>query len=351
MLRRLALFLLAAATFLGVTRAIAPLVPWPEEYGLRAKWEWFEEHKDDYNAIFIGSSATFYGIVPGTFDRILTERGYEMRSFNFGVGGMSSLEADHTLRRVLELEPANLEYVFVESAGWDARVYETVNTYSPRMLRWHNVEHTRIALECLTNIPAPAQGEDWRWRSAQLHGELFLRNLTSALQGPRIAGKLTGSDTEEIKPTPEELERLSGYVDLDVIDEAEWDRRRERFLSEPDAYIARVKAIGPGNKQPLDVNRHANLPRLREQIAAIQDTGAKAVYYTAPRAAAMPMSHRLGEAGIFPAFFGYNRPGKYPELYMPEAHFDPNHLNRKGAETFTSLFANDFADHLDGQGE
>jgi hypothetical protein len=71
---------LCVASFLLVASGVHSLRPWPSEYGLRAKFEYFAEHKDEFDAVFVGSSVTAYGVIPGTFDAVMRERGRPMRS-------------------------------------------------------------------------------------------------------------------------------------------------------------------------------------------------------------------------------------------------------------------------------
>ena len=73
-------------TYVLGASGFATLVPWPMDYGQRAKFEYFAERKDEFDAIFIGSSVTAYGIVPEVFDAEMQARGHDFRSFNFGVG-------------------------------------------------------------------------------------------------------------------------------------------------------------------------------------------------------------------------------------------------------------------------
>jgi hypothetical protein len=297
----------------------------------------------------VGSSVTAYGVIPGAFDAVMGERGRPMRSFNFGVGGMSTLEADHLLRRLLDLAPERLRWVFVESAGWDPRLYYESNIFAPRTVRWHDVLHTRYAIECLPKVqgaPSAKAGPYWKWKTAWTHLLLMGVNVANVGQGTTIARAMLDRDAAEVLPTREELERLAGYVDLDVIEGDEWRKRRERFAAELPRYRDRVAAIDAANASFPPLERHANLDALADQLAAIEASGASAVYYSGPRTAPTPMSFSLQRAGLIPNFFAFNQPQKYPELYDPAAHFDPNHLTRAGAETFTRRFATEFADSL-----
>ena len=56
-LRALLLVLVSGASFALVASVLRPLVPWPEERGLRAKFEYVRDHRDEIDAIYVGSSA------------------------------------------------------------------------------------------------------------------------------------------------------------------------------------------------------------------------------------------------------------------------------------------------------
>jgi hypothetical protein len=368
---------LCLAGFALVSTAIRRITPWPNEYGQRAKYEYFAEHKDEFDTIFVGSSVTSYGIVPPVFDQLMESRGHPTHSFNLGVGGMTSLEADHLLRRVLDLEPEHLRSVFVEAENWDARIWSPKNTYAPRMVHWHTIEHTRLAIESLLHRqappPEPAEGvvwrvldwvpplgralrarreahwdEWWRFHESWTHISLCMRKLSGAGQGPRIFAALFDLDRDEmVPPTRAELDELRGYIDLDRIQGEEWEKRREDFLSKLDAYRERVARIDEQNARPADVKSHYNLAGLREQVEAIRERGAEPIYFTGPRLLEAPLELALARAGILPTFLAFNKPGTYPDLYAVENRFDQNHVKRKAAEEFTRLLAESFADHVE----
>ncbi|HIG12610.1 MAG TPA: hypothetical protein EYG30_07435 [Planctomycetes bacterium] len=339
--------LLAIAAFVPVSRLMGSLTPRPIKYGVRAKWAWWDEHRQDFEVLFVGSSATAYGLVPGVFDQSLAARGHPLRSFNFGIGGMTGFEADHMVRQVLADPPPSLRYLFIEVSDWSPRVYPGKFVYSPRMVYWHTPEMTLDALRACLTVAEPTQGKDWRPRSAAYHGELFLRKQTGEGQGEFTVRALLGRDSEEVLPGAEDLERLHGYTDLDVIGTEEWAMHRERFLASFDAYTNRAKALPGGNAAPIPVSGHYQVRWFEQQIAAARAAGVQPIFYYAPRLASAPLAYRLHEAGVLPVFFGYNQPDRYPQLYRFQSRFDENHLSRRGADLFSGLIANDFADYLD----
>lgn len=78
------------------------------------RWLWFEQHKDNFDIVFIGSSRFYHGISPRLFDRVAAEAGHHWRSFNLGVDKMRPATSLALARRVLDLQPRKLKYLFFE---------------------------------------------------------------------------------------------------------------------------------------------------------------------------------------------------------------------------------------------
>jgi len=343
--RRLTCVLLGLAGALAGGSLARALVPWPYEYGLRAKVEYFAEHRDEFDTLFLGASTTYYGIVPEVFDAEMASRGYATRSFNFGVGGMTSVEADYVLRRLLELEPGNLRWLFVEAQNWEWNTFDGRNTFSLRNVNWHDLEHTRMAWECLRNTPTPAgAAPGWKWNKAWLTLRLMSRKYSGAGLGKHVVRRWLGLDP--VEPSRADLDRARGYVNTDELHDAEWDGRRAEFTRKLDEYPrANIDAANRGGS----VKSHRNGLALVGQIRTIRAAGAEAIYYTGPFNFATPVVYRLADADVLPAYFGHNRPADYPALYDPANHTDPNHLNGTGARIWTRILASEFADWLDAR--
>lgn len=98
---------------IGIT-IFSQIIPSPEIPLVTSRLENFAKNKDKYNAVFIGSSRIYRHIVPSEFDKLMERRGKEIKSYNFGIYSMRSLESYFFLKKILAMEPKNLEYVFIE---------------------------------------------------------------------------------------------------------------------------------------------------------------------------------------------------------------------------------------------
>ncbi|WP_202219104.1 hypothetical protein [Okeania sp. KiyG1] len=147
---------LAATTYsiiftitLTVVFVLANIIfPYPNipNYGndVSLKLKYFAEHKDEYNAIFIGPSTTYNGIVPHLFDKLMAEQNVEIKSFNLGFSGATVAEINFYLRKIIALRPANLKWLFIEY--YDYLIEELGDADSFRSIYWHTPRQTILAL-------------------------------------------------------------------------------------------------------------------------------------------------------------------------------------------------------------
>lgn len=78
------------------------------------KLQWLEQHKDDFNIVFVGSSRVFHGLSPKLFDEVASTRGQPWHSFNLGMDKMGMAQSMKIIRQLVATGPRNLRYVFFE---------------------------------------------------------------------------------------------------------------------------------------------------------------------------------------------------------------------------------------------
>ena len=119
------------------------------------KLQYFAEHKDEYNAIFIGPSTTYNGIEPNLFDNLMAEQNVEIKSFNLAFSGATVAEIDFYLRTIIALKPANLKWLFIEY--YDYLIEELGDADSFRSIYWHTPRQTILALGIILEQEKPLQ--------------------------------------------------------------------------------------------------------------------------------------------------------------------------------------------------
>jgi len=331
----------ALAGFALTAAGAACLVPWPAELGLRAKWEHWERHHDEYDAVIFGSSFSQYGLDPVALDAALGSSPFAERTFNFAVPGMNAYEMDHLLRRALACKPAGLRRVLVETVSWGVPTGSWVEgDFHARAIRWHSPRETLSVLDALRR----ADGLGLAWLAdASVHLRLMAQRLLNHAQGPAVLAALAGRDDPFTYLQPGDLATRQGFRPLLEADSDEIAQRRAHFLSDGwRDYRRRLPEIDRENRLTADVVQ-PNEPAAVAQRDLLLATGAQVTWYVPPADAGAASFHALGERGVLPALLAYNSPSRYPELYRVEARFDRGHLNAGGAALWSALLAQDLA--------
>lgn len=338
--------LLALAAFVAVAGAQHAAIPYAARLDapLRAKLELFEAQKDDVDLLVVGTSHLYRGIVPDLLDARLAERGVRVRSFNLAYSGMRTLEADALLRHVLALRPARLRWVAIEVGDWRGALPERRTV---RGIAWHDATATRRAARIVWGGPLPI-GD--RLNLVGRHVRAFAERTSSFGLGPQVASIALGLPDAEHAAIAAVAGPGRGFIAFEGGDFGEEEEeRREDFVRRTDEYESRVEAIRGGGRGTR--RRHGggaerpDLEMLREQVAAVRAAGAEPVYVVGPEVKLRPRI-AADAPGVVPAFLAFDDPAAHAELYATEHRFDANHLNARGAEVFTRIFADAFADEI-----
>jgi hypothetical protein len=330
------LFLLTALGFASVSFALRRIVPWPEDQGLWRKWEYFREHKDEYNVVWIGTSVVFRDVDVPAIDAALAERGHDFRSFNFGIGGMGTYEQDFVLHKLLELEPTDLEYVILEGGpvglGVHPRhIFQTPgDTNTMRSTFWHDARQTGKVLRQMPHLALSP------WRKFELsftHARLLGRKLSSYGFGPEIERAFEG-----FEPGPMLLER-HGHLPYREL-------HFEGFLDDPEVYHELIAAIPEASALPVTLD-DLDLATHRAQFAAAESRGVELIYIALPGSVGDPERQFLHAEGVIPTLWDFSQPSEYPDLFRIEHRWDEDHLNPTGVPYLTALLVERVTQHLE----
>jgi hypothetical protein len=312
---------------------------------VQEKFAWFAAHRDDYDALFIGSSRIYHGINPTVFDEITAAAGIPTRSFNFGLDGMFPPENAYVFERLAALRPKNLRWVFVENGALRLHTGNR-NPDNVRVLHWHDSARTTLVCRALlasaelgTPQKKPAdESPEGRWPLAAMHLRLWLGRTLNAGRGALLL-------QSALRPTPPP--HLAGIL----------GRRRAGAGRLRDGFVpivgggdhplpAAAKAdyergyaelvADKSDKSFLDRDSQYNLDRMSACIGALE---ARPIVVIAPSAA--PRRPYPQPGGIAPVL-DYSDPVKWPALFQIENRIDRAHLNAVGADEFTHALAADF---------
>ncbi len=337
---------LAFAAFTAVAAGIRTFVPWPAEYGLRAKVEYFRAHRDRFDTIYIGSSYTHRAYRPSVIDADLLQLGIRQTSFNFGINGMGFYEVNNVLDELLDGPSGRPRTVCVEAMSANPRPVVMRTAFENRAVFWHSLSQTAQVLRAVWALPDPLAD---RLAMALTHVNMAGRKFTNYGQGARILLALRGQDGLHDYLQPADLEEGQGYQDPESgHDEGEVEDR-QRFLSHVPDFLKLVADVDAGNARKAPY-RQAEAALVARQFGWLVERGYRTLSVVPPVVAPSAEVYRMHEDGVIPALIGFNSPAKYPQLYVVEAHYDRGHLSRVGAEAFSHAFAPEFARFLAAPG-
>lgn len=306
--------LLAFALVSGVLAARAPF---PEVPVVAPKLAHVAQHRDDFDALFIGSSRVQFQLVPALFDQVAATR-----SFNLGVAGMVPPESLYFARRVLALRPPRLKWLFIELADLEPDV-DVRNANSARAAYWHDFRHTTLAIRDLWQSSRPTAR---KLETLLEHLRLFAVRAAGIGQGAAlIAARFTPQPRKKKRPAEVENGGLGVFASTSLTDE-----RQRRIL--------KVLEESRSRAWPSVSLRPAYHEALVELIAEIRRAGVEPVFFIAP---GFNWRERLtAPEGV--RLISFPDEARYAALLDPRNYADTVHLNAAGSALFTKAFAEEF---------
>lgn len=348
----------------------AQLPPAPQSW-TTAKLQDFAEHKDEYDLVFLGSSQLYRHVDPVLFDEILSEAGYSVRSFNFGVPGMGALENRWILRKILAMKPAKLKTI-VFDAPIPGVLLGGMNHITPRVKSWHDLSTTRLSVKLIWETGMSTSWKlDMTWRHLVSFG-YQLCNIGSVRELLDMQMEGTAAERAEdrkyrVTDGPGGLgENGRGFVSMDqavraVPDSDPFQRKMlmDRYRKMQEGMDGFVKRLKQNPNRPRPLLEYTGQPREVQQllpteleivadlVKLAEDAGIDPIFTNAPDIRQKEYFVTEAEkAGVIPTLIDLDDPEKHKNLLAPELRFDELHLRESGAVLYTEALAWEVADHF-----
>ena len=339
-LRRAPLYLLIfLAFFAGIAVLVRRMIPMPAHYDLQDKLRYFEEHKDEFDLVFVGSSATFRNYVPTVVDQGLRAEGLEVTSFNFGVVGFRSFETDYLVRWILDLEPERLKWLVLEPPPFEPPFdYTTFQKEKTELaVHSHTPEETALILRSVwlaADVDDEGREREPRWDAALRHLKLCGMNIGNIGRGPSALTQTLARDPDWVAPEWLAVDR--GFEAVE--DRPGFREPTPRPFADEAAYRATALEFDAKNRAGADLSTY-NYAALRRQVEVIRDAGVEPIYCVSPMLHALPRILALDEEGELPNLLAFHLPKSFANLFAPEKRIDLTHLRREGAHEFSRFLA------------
>ena len=333
MLRRSLYVAMALVALLATSALFHALFPPAIPQGVAAKLQFFTEHKDEFDTLFLGTSRIYYTVSPEIFDQTTGESGLSTRTFNFGIDAMHPPENFYVLEQILKTKPRNLKWVFLEVGDVQTRLHKILGT--ERAVYWHDWARTKLTLRKAFN---PRGNAPWFVRISRLwlarrdlasHLSLFARQCANVGRADCLSWQDRSRPAEagvELGPKRDGY-RLAGGA-MSAENAVSFQQRLAEKVAE-----ARPNPIDPYADEAY-----------RDYARQIREIGAVPVFVVTPVIFQSPVTFRKSPPpGLLLSF---NNCKTYPMLFDPKVRIDDAHLTKEGAEEFSRLLAREFVRRL-----
>ena len=317
------LFLLTFATIAAViSLTFRSLEPTPDFLVLSPKLNHFQNHHETYNAVFLGTSRTFYHIVPDEVEQAASEAGCAgMKVYNFGVFGLTGAEQDWIVSQILETPDLALTHLILEDPLPAERSISEVT--SERSRYFHQPALYRSYLENIVSFPEHNAKRAFR---AGVFGYGVLHDLSGV-------GRLSKAIFPPAKQKPpfDFNFELDGFEVLGSRSNADIEARRADFQSNPNQFTTNLAGFDKGPESNSAARAQYHIQRLER----IQNAGIQTGLFISPDTQEVRRTPWIGQAVKTQrpdmSVFNFNQPSETPVLFQREHWFDFSHLNETGA--------------------
>ncbi len=325
--------MVAAAQFIGSIHRFGGIVE------LQEKIAWWNEHADEYDTLYVGTSRVYRGLMPRIIDQRMAEAGLPTKTFNFGIDGLFAPEDSYVFEHVLERPPKKLRWAFFE-IGMFQKNLDKEDPFTIRSSYWHDGVRTLLVIR---NLLTSKNGEI-RWKEllfgkeierkrlqdAWGHFTLFLSHSLSIGHGRRLleAGFNPLGKTKGMRILGPDRDGFQAMGPDSVLADNDMDSYKAQ-LKNLTGKTQRIRPLNPESQQNLEI-----------MVRRARALGATPIFVIAPT---LNRELRLpgGELADIPVL-NFSDLENSRQLLEPQYRADPAHLTPEGAVLFSEEFARRF---------
>jgi hypothetical protein len=322
---------LAASQFISVNfpKTVSTLdIP-----ALDRKLEDIKLNGSKYDFVFLGSSRVFRGINPVEIDAQARRQGCDIKTYNFGIAGLSILEQKYILDK---LHASGIEIGTIVVEPYSVTIRDFSNFISDRRRYFYSWENLTALIGDQDTMPDNAKTKVRRKRLAYLlYG--FLQEQTGF---GRLGHMLFPRQSRYGGTWDSTISR--GYKPLDEETARNFKRRSKQFVRRATKFEEEVKrASSNPEARKNSRNRFELVLGVTDKIRSMDMEPAilfmpKPAYIMHSR----DLEDRLANnsTGDLP-IINLNRPDNYKNLFKVDNFYDSSHLNARGATVLAGYLA------------
>ena len=321
------------AVAVPLSLAMRAATPMPDLLVLSPKLDAYRQAPEKYDTVFVGTSRTFYHIVPDEVEAGAAEAGCpDWNVYNLGVFGLTGAEEDWLVDQVLAAGGDNLRRIVIEDPLPNARNLTEVTTDRARY--FSNPALWPAQMAAIASYPE------------SLPKRLFRTGMFAAGTGFDLSGVGRGAAMAfppGVTPEPQTFNmEFDGFEALGSVPTPDIEARRKDFEDHPERFTEELARYGTSSGE--DVSARAQY--LAERLDRLTARGLNAALYISPDLAELDRTPRTGAAvSALPGGYkvlNYNRPDVHPELFGRDLWFDFSHLGEAGARRLSAEIGREY---------
>lgn len=315
---------------------------------LYMKHKYYTDHKDDFNAIYLGGSLIYRHIDPVVMDSVAGEYGLEFNSYNYGVDGNGYLKMKTTLEEILKEPSPELKYVFTSLSN--SAIFLRLNMHTKKFVSWWTWKDIAHAIRLTWQLDMPAKRKakfTYFYLVTLVENRLNFGLMTDAIQfhikkDGSYDESFLGMNADGFYPYHYQAQRQlmsqaweDSLMKVSRITYLTDTVRREAMLQEN---IRQFQETDPGSKA-IDLM----VKTYQDMIDQCAEKGIKLIVVMPPRIREsyevfIPTFERLPEANRI----SLASPLEYPEFYDVNYSYNFHHLDLNGAHLYSKALAEEF---------
>jgi hypothetical protein len=314
---------------------------------LYVKYRHYEEHKEDFNTLFLGGSLVYRHVDPHLLDSLTNANGLATSTYNLGVDGNGFVKCNMELDKILEDPSPELKYIFMSLSN--SSIFLRLNLHTRKFVTWWRFRDVVYAIRLTWQLPMPARRKakfTYFYAITFIENRLNFGHLTDAVQ---FHVKKEGYDASYLGVRQDGFYPYDHQAGRQLMSQAWEDTlmkisrqvyltdtvRRKQMLVKNVAEFREFDENDPPVQLMIDT--------YMDMIRRCEEKGIKLVVLMPPRIREpytyfIPIYNALPEANRI----NLASPMDYPEFWEVHNSYNFHHLDLYGAELYTTALAEEF---------
>lgn len=325
---------------LGTAAGIREIDTLPFWSWTRPRIGYLQQHRDEFDTVFFGSSRVNYGVVPAAFDARMQELGNPTKSFNLGLSGTRPHDFNVVIEWFLSQRPGKLRYAIIELHAWN-RPMKDVNWMTDQEVEANSTAELPRRFRSMLRSTNDVATIAWELMAITAH---TLANHLRIGQAPRLVDDLVRTSLNV--PLTNTKVGEAGFIDLATVTYQSMVDAHKEWLADS-ARRERMRKNLTDIDVPIQLRGGFDADSALEVARVVRAAGVTPIFLVMPSFS----NNFNGRDGVdelrkHEIVLELDRIKDHPQLFDFALWHDHSHMNRQGAELFSRYVADQLQPRL-----